>query len=393
MSRSLRSLAVLSSLLVCVAGPANAQPKPYKVGAIMPLTGVAASFGEDSSIGLKLAVNYINSHGGVLGAPMVTVIKDDAADAASSAKAALQLIQEDKVDAIIGPSLSGPAAAVLPIARDAKIIRLTASYLEQEGDAVENPYTFKVNPTAVSVGTAFPAFIRGLKLKKAGILAVDNLQGVGVADGAESGLKKLGIPMVDREVMASGATDVTPQLDRLHRQAPDALILAMAYGPDYVAALKGLKQIGWTNVVPMGTSAINFEVVTTSAPQDVLARSYGGGGYRNVTVECAPPVVKAFQKQLSDEVFNHGPITRSLVSIALEYDSLMMIRTAVNATKSTASADLRRYLEAHPYSGVVGTYVYTARRHDGLRDQDYAFVKAGPPKNGLSEIAPGQPCK
>jgi branched-chain amino acid transport system substrate-binding protein len=388
-----RLVAAILSLFVCLAGTAGAQSKPYKVGVILPLTGTGASFGEDGSTGLKLAMNFINAHGGILGRPVVAVIKDDGGDAATASKAALQLVGEEKVDAIIGPPFSGSSAAVLAVTNDAKLVDIATSYLQEEGDAAKNPYAFKVNPSAASVGAAFPRYIKQSKMKRVGILAVDNLQGSGVADGVADGLKKLDIPVVDREVMASGAADVTPQLDRLHAQKPDALVLAMAYGPDYVAALKGLKQIGWINVTPMGTSAINFDVVVKSAPQDILDHSYGSGGYRNLTVECAPAGVKGFQKQLSDEAYNHGPIPRSLAFIATEYDSLMMIRTAVNATKSTSSDAIKKYLETHAYPGIVGTYVYNAQRHDGLRDEDYAFVKAGTPKDGLSEIAPGQSCK
>jgi branched-chain amino acid transport system substrate-binding protein len=390
-----RLLAIFVSLLLA-ASAAGAQSKPsgppFKFGVLLPLTGSGASFGEDGQIGLKIALNEINAHGGVLGRPAIAVIKDDMGDAATAAKVALQLTQEDKVDAILGPVFSNASAAVLPVTTDAKIVQIAESYLTDEGNAAKYPYVFKSNPTAASVGEAFGPYVRKLKMSKVAIIAVDNLQGSGVADGAAASLQKQGVALVDRATMASGATDVTPQLDRLRRGAPQALILAMAYGPDYVTVLKGLKQIGWIDVIPMGTSAINFAVVVQSAPPDIFAHSYGSGGVRNLTSRCEPPAVKRFRKEVSDESFNHGPITRDITFVATEYDSALIVANAANGSRSTAAPAIKSYLETHPQALISGTYGYTAERHDGLRTDDFVFVKAGLPNNGLTELAPGQSC-
>jgi branched-chain amino acid transport system substrate-binding protein len=398
MSLVMRTLSTVMLLVLCASGIGSAQPKalsgpPFKVGVITSLTGVGASFGEDTVIGMKIAVSWVNAHGGVLGRPLVTVIKDDGADAATSAKAALQLIQEEKVVAIIGPPFSSASAAVLPITNDAKIIHLTESILNEEADASKYPYVFKLNTSAETMGNSFIGYLKRAKFKKVAILAADNLQGLGLADVVAAGLKKFGIPMVDREVMTQGTADVTPMLDRIHRQSPDALVLAMAFGPDFVAALKGLKQIGWTDVTPLGTAAINFETVIKGAPPDMLAKAYGGGGYRNLTTECEPPNAKAFRKALSEEAFSRGPITRGMGYIGTNYDGVMLIANAVNATKSTNSDVLKRYLESHSYPGVVARYTYSTRSHGGPREDDFVFVKAGMPKDGLADIAPGYSCK
>ena len=391
-----RVLAVFVSLLL-VASNAGAQTKPsgppFKLGVLLPLTGSGASFGEDGQIGLKIALADVNARGGILGRPVVAVVKDDTGDAATAAKVALQLVQEEKVDAILGPVFSNASAAVLPVTTDAKIVQIAQSYLGAEGDASKYPYVFKANPTAASVGEAFGPYTKKLKFTKVGIIAVDNLQGSGVAAGASASLKKVGVTLVDQATMASGATDVTPQLDKLKREAPQALILAMAYGPDYVTVLKGLKQIGWTDVVPMGTSAINFAVVVQSAPPDIFSHAFGSGGVRNLTRSCEPASVKHLRQEVSDSAFNHGPITRDITYVATMYDSVLMVANAANATHGSSAPAIKSYLETHPQVLTSGTYVYTPERHDGLRAEDFVFVKAGLPNNGLTELAPGQSCK
>ncbi len=396
MNRFARCLAVAVSLML-IASNASAQTKPagqpYKIGVLLPLTGSGASFGEDGQIGLKIALNDLNAHGGILGRPVVAVVKDDTGDAATAAKAALQLVQEDKVDAILGPVFSNASAAVLPVTTDAKVIQVAQSYLADEGNAAKYPYVFKANPTAASVGKAFGPYIKKLKLTKVGIIAVDNLQGAGVAGGAAASLKDLGVNVTDQVTMASGATDISPQLDKLRRGAPQALIMAMAYGPDYVTVLKGLKQIGWTDVIPMGTSAINFAVVVQSAPPDILAHSYGSGGVRNLTSQCQPAAVKRLRAELSETAFNHGPITRDITYVATMYDSVFIVANAANGAHSTAAAAMKTYLESHPQVLTSGTYAFNADRHDGPVEDNFVFVKAGLPNNGLVELGPGQSCK
>jgi hypothetical protein len=143
----------------------------------------------------------------------------------------------------------------------------------------------------------------------------------------------------------------------------------------------------------MGTSAINFAVVVQSAPPDIFSHSFGSGGVRNLTRSCEPASVKALRRQVSDSAFNHGPITRDITFVATMVDSVSLVANAANGAHSASAPAMKSYLETHPQVLTSGTYVYTPERHDGLRAEDFVFVKAGLPNNGLAELAPGQSCK
>jgi ABC-type branched-subunit amino acid transport system substrate-binding protein len=81
--------------------------KPIKAGAIFSVTGPAAFLGAPEEKTAKLFVNQINAEGGINGQKLELVLKDSAASAEKAVSFAKQLIEEEKVLAIIGPSTSG----------------------------------------------------------------------------------------------------------------------------------------------------------------------------------------------------------------------------------------------------------------------------------------------
>src|SRR5712692_11407343 len=94
--------------------------KTIKVGAILSITGAGGVYGPQSRDGMMLAVTQINNSGGVNGAKIDLVVKDDASDKAQSAQVAQTMIQSDLDLALLGPTLSNSAVAVHPLAESLK---------------------------------------------------------------------------------------------------------------------------------------------------------------------------------------------------------------------------------------------------------------------------------
>ncbi|NDE68437.1 hypothetical protein EB052_02415, partial [bacterium] len=80
----------------------NIAMQPIKIGAVLSLTGAAASFGEMSKYGMDLAASEINSAGGVGGRPVEIVYGDDQTDPKAAVGMYKKLTSIDHVDAIIG---------------------------------------------------------------------------------------------------------------------------------------------------------------------------------------------------------------------------------------------------------------------------------------------------
>ena len=112
-----RSLAAAVALGagVAFAGTALAE-QPIKIGAFLTVTGGASFLGDPEAKVIKLYVDRINKQGGLLGRKVEAVIYDTGGDAKKAVSFARRLIEEDKVDVLIGGATTGDTMAAVPLA-------------------------------------------------------------------------------------------------------------------------------------------------------------------------------------------------------------------------------------------------------------------------------------
>src|ERR1039458_8449428 len=115
-----RGLAAVAATCALFAGPAVAQ-EPIKIGAFVSVTGGAAFLGDPEQKTLELYVDKINAAGGVLGRKLQLVAYDSAGDSEKARTFAKRLIEQDKVDVIVGGSTTGETMAVIPLVEAAQI--------------------------------------------------------------------------------------------------------------------------------------------------------------------------------------------------------------------------------------------------------------------------------
>ena len=91
------------------------QAKPYKIGILQPLTGVAAAGGKTALVGSMMAIDRINKGGGVNGRPFEAVVADYESKPDVGRRKAEKLVLEDKVDIGEGGYLSNVCLACMPV--------------------------------------------------------------------------------------------------------------------------------------------------------------------------------------------------------------------------------------------------------------------------------------
>src|SRR6478735_3461021 len=82
------------------------QAKPYKIGALQPLSGAAAAGGKTALVGTQMAVDRINKSGGINGRPIELIVADDESKPDVGRRKVEKLLVEDKVDVHVGGFLS-----------------------------------------------------------------------------------------------------------------------------------------------------------------------------------------------------------------------------------------------------------------------------------------------
>ncbi|HEY1456094.1 MAG TPA: ABC transporter substrate-binding protein, partial [Candidatus Dormibacteraeota bacterium] len=108
-------------------GSSTYSGKTISLGAVLSITGAGGVYGPQTRDGMMLAVDQINSSGGVNGAKLDLTVLDDTSDKATSAQKAQTLIQSNQVLALLGPTLSNSAVAVHPLAESLKVPILATS--------------------------------------------------------------------------------------------------------------------------------------------------------------------------------------------------------------------------------------------------------------------------
>ena len=98
--------------LACV----KKEEKVINIGAILPLTGEGAKYGDAAKKGINLAVKEINSAGGINGKSVQIIYEDSQGDPKAGVAAMQKLVITDKVSAVIGDLLSSVTLAIAPIA-------------------------------------------------------------------------------------------------------------------------------------------------------------------------------------------------------------------------------------------------------------------------------------
>lgn len=131
--RPLSALVAAFVVVACQSGGGSGSAtnsyagKTIKLGADLSLTGAGVVASVQSKSGMQLAVDQINKAGGVLGAKIDLTVEDDASDPAQSGAVARSMIQRDQDLALLGPTLSGSAVVVHPIAESLKTPILAVS--------------------------------------------------------------------------------------------------------------------------------------------------------------------------------------------------------------------------------------------------------------------------
>ena len=119
MKHSIKKLVAGTALALGALGAFAADP--IKIGSVLSVTGPAAFLGDPELKTLQLYVDDLNKKGGVLGRPLQLVHYDDGSDANKANGFTKRLIEDDKVDVLVGGTTTGATMSSVPLAEKAGI--------------------------------------------------------------------------------------------------------------------------------------------------------------------------------------------------------------------------------------------------------------------------------
>ncbi|MGE3619359.1 MAG: ABC transporter substrate-binding protein [Acidimicrobiia bacterium] len=364
---------------------------PVKIGVIASLSGPAAQIGEDQVAGLELKVEELNAADGILGRPVELIVKDDGGDPTKASQVMRELVDQEEVKLVFGPTLSSPALASAPIAMDAGVLMFPTSVAPELGDPGEFPYVFRAAPPATLQAQTFADYIEAAGWTKVGLLAVNNALGSSNVEAFKGIVAGSDIEIVDTQTFETGAVDVGPQIGNLERAGAEVVLALSTAVPDQVASVKARNAIEWDVPILGFSTMANPLMVDGVGGLANLKDVYAGQQYLYLTQGNPPSQTEEFLEKMREKR-GETALTRDVAQSAAGYDVLTMMAEAINEVGDLDDPDaLAAAVEdGSPWDLVKGVYEYSAESHEGDSLDTLAFVVAGSFEDGLYELAPNQ---
>ncbi|GAC1310269.1 MAG: ABC transporter substrate-binding protein [Acidimicrobiales bacterium] len=257
--------------------------KSISFGAVVSLTGGGGVYGPQQKNAIQLAVDTVNSHGGINGAQIKVDIQDDASDKAQAAQTTQRLIQEGNATAILGPTLSNSAVAAHPIAASAHTpmvaVSTTGTNIVGPGCTYCAGWIFR---DSLGELDAIPANMKAYADKahpKTGALLYPNDDKFS-ADGAQvvkDNAAKFGIELKAAIQFTKAETDLTPYVTQAVSSKPDVIFIT-SLGGIPAKIMKAARQQGFTGQF-LGGNGFNTAAVSTQAGADGKGAQSASGWY------------------------------------------------------------------------------------------------------------------
>lgn len=367
-------LAVL--LAIFLSGTFAQAAEPLKIGAILSVTGPASFLGAPEAKTLEMLVAETNKAGGVMGRQVQLIIKDSGTSPEKAFSFAKQLIDEEKVFAIIGPSTSGETMKIKGVAESGKTILLSCAAAEDIVNPVAK-WVFKTPQKDSDAVIKIFQEMKKMKISKIGVLSGND----GFGNAGKGQIEKLapqhGITIVANEVYDAKASDLTAEVTKI-KAANVQAIINWSVVPAQAIVIKNARQIGIT--VPIfqshGFGNIKYVQAAGAAAEGVL---FPAG--RLLVADVLPksnPQKTLLVKYAKDYESKYKETPSTFGGHA--YDAYTILLKAIAQAKSTDKEKVRTAIEGlKGFVGTGGIFNFSPTDHNGLNVDAFEMLTV---KNG-----------
>ncbi len=336
------------------AGTATAvSGESFTLGLVCPLSGSSAVSGQILKNATEMAVNEINEAGGINGEIQIVLAEvDDEGVPATSVTAMQKLVEQDKVNAVIGAQASSCTLANMEITKAAKIPQITPASSNVAVTQSGNAYIYQMTATDELHMRNIMKYMSGEKgAKTFAILYESSDFGTGGYKIADSVCGDYGLTMADSEVYNAGDTDFSVVLGKMQKADPDFFIF-WGYHTEVAMICKQMQQYG-----------ISYPVIGQGYNSPELT-NLGGATVEGIMIDTAfdaanpDEKVQEFDKKYT-ELFGEGYDQNAPQS----YDAVYVIKDAVERCiadgKDYKNGEiLNEYIGSTSWDGVTGVTTF-----------------------------------
>ncbi|MPM52497.1 Leucine-, isoleucine-, valine-, threonine-, and alanine-binding protein [bioreactor metagenome] len=381
MNNPLKKIATFTTLALA-AGAAQAA-EPIRIGAVLSVTGPAAVLGDPELKTLQLYVDELNAKGGVLGRKLELVHYDDGSDANKANGFAKRLIDNDKVDVVIGGTTTGATMSMVPLVTKAQTPFISLAGAVVVIEPVKK-WVFKTPHTDRMAAEKVFDDMKKRGLVKVALLSETSGFGQSGRKETEAVAAKYGITLVANETYGPKDTDMSPQLTKIKNTAGVQAVFVFGLGQGPAIVTKNYKQLGIG--LPLyqshGVASDEFLKLTGSAadglrlpsPAQLIHEQLPNTDPQKAVVAAYDQTYKARYKS---EVSTFG---------GYAYDALALAVDAIKRANGTDKAKVRDALESTKnLVATSGTFNMTPTDHMGLAASAFRLLEV---KDGQWRLLP-----
>ena len=360
------ALLVLSLALV----PAVAA-ETIKIGAILAVTGPASFLGGPEARTLEMLVEQTNAAGGINGQKVELIIKDSGANPEKAISFAKQLIEEEKVVAVLGPSTSGETMKIKKIFEQAQTPLISCAAAE----VIVNPVAKYVFKTPQKDSYAAQKIFQTMKDK--GISKIAVLAGnTGFGKAGKAQLLKIaptmGIEVVEAEVYDKKSKDLSAVIAKIKANKDVQAVVNWSIVPAQAIVAKNMRQAGWD--VPLfqshGFGNIKYVEAAGAAAEGII---FPAG--RLLVADMLPEghpqkallteYIKVYEAKYQEAASTFG---------GHAYDAYIIAKAAIEKA-GTDKAKIRDAIEQiNDLPGTGGIFSFSAEDHNGLGIDSFEMI-------------------
>jgi branched-chain amino acid transport system substrate-binding protein len=350
----MKKFIVLAAALLCASmafAGGGKDSNTVSIGAVFPLSGSVAFYGNESRDGAQLAIDEINAAGGLLGKKLALVSEDDEGNAEKSVNAFTKLATRDKVTIVLGSSTSGATQAMTSLAQQAKVILISPSAtnidVTRAGDFIFRACF--IDPFQGVVGADFA--YNTLGSRRAAILYDAGADyNTGLAESFRTQFRANGGQVAADEAYQSGDVDFNAQVTRIKAANPDVVYLPNYYN-DVSLQAKQLRDQGVRCALVGGDG---WDSLIDNAGDEALNGFWSAGFASDTTDPKGVGFVKSFTAKYNRPASQFA---------ALGYDAMMLVVDGIKAAGSFDTTAVKNAMAKLNGSYVTGNIRFDASRN------------------------------
>ncbi|MCP9955299.1 ABC transporter substrate-binding protein [Actinomadura madurae] len=364
------TLAMSAALILAAAGCGSAAGSdgsgPIKIGLSTPLSGSAASLGENERRGVELAIDQVNDEGGVLGGRRLSLAaEDNACNPTDGASSLTKLITKQRVSTVIGALCSGVTLSAMPLAKRHRVPFIVSTSTSPDITTASgkggNEFTFRINPSDATLAGALATHLASAgKIRKLAILAEDSTYGRTGAKAFDAALRQKGLGVTGIDYVAQGTADFSTQISKYRNNGTEGVALYVS-GADHLGFLRQAAGAGLR--LPM-TGRVEFE----GQNLEILKKEQFAG---SSSVYPYSSLIDTPENAKFTKLYQSRHKTAPTYESFEGYNAVMVIADAVRRARSSDPVDIQKALVTTDMTSLTGG---TVKFDDHNQAHDKAFI-------------------